>query len=107
MIDNPPTHGWVKGVPTVGVTTAKKLFTRMLYVATGSSVGPAPGNLFTDTPGARLVWVAKQPRDTYGDALVSTGADAVICVANAGVTDRVVRGFESRGVPALGPIWDS
>jgi hypothetical protein len=102
FIDNPPTHGWVKGV-----ATAKKLFTRVLHVATGSGVGPVPGHLFTDTQGTRLVWVAKQPRDTYGDALVSTGADAVICVANAGVTDRVVRGLESRGVPAFGPIWDS
>lgn len=139
FIDNPPSRVWVRGIPTVGVANAKRLFSRVLYVATGSGVGPILGHLLTDTQGARLVWVTKEPRSTYGDELVaeietaqpeaviwntsergkpdvfevaweafeSSGADAVICVANKTVTDHVVRGFERRGVPAFGPIWDS
>lgn len=139
FIDNPPTHVWVRGVPTVGVANAKKLFNRVLYVATGSGVGPLLGHLLTDTQGARLVWVTKDPRATYGEALVDeietaqpeatiwnttangradvfdltleafgrSGADAVIIVANKGVTDRLVEEFGRRGVPAFGPIWDS
>lgn len=139
FIDNPPTHVWVRGIPTVGVANAKKLFNRVLYVATGSGVGPLLGHLLTDTQGSRLVWVTKDPRSTYGDALVDeietsqpeatiwnttangradvfdltveafdrSGADAVIIVANKGVTDRLVEEFTRRGVPAFGPIWDS
>lgn len=139
FIDDPPTHVWVRGIPTVGVANAKRLFNRVLYVTTGSGIGPALGHLLTDTQGARLVWVTKTPRATYGDALVdeveasqpdaviwntteqgkpdvvaladaalvASGADAVICVSNRPVTERIVKHFERRGVPAFGPIWDS
>lgn len=139
FIDDTPAHVWVRGIPTVGVANAKKLFRRVLYVTTGSGIGPALGHLLTDTQGARLVWVTKDPRETYGDelvdeveraqpdaviwnttergkpdvvdvayeAFVASGADAVICVANQGVTRRVVSAFERRGIPAFGPIWDS
>lgn len=139
FIDQPPTHVWVRGIPTAGVANAKRLFSRVLYVVTGSGIGPVLGHLLTDTQGARLVWVTKAPRETYGDGLlhevttaqpeaviwntseqgkpdvftlsydayVISGADAVICVANKSVTDRVVGEFERRGIPAFGPIWDS
>lgn len=139
FIDSPPTHIWVRGVPTAGVANAKRLFNRVLYVTTGSGIGPALGHLLTDTQGARLVWVTKDPRPTYGDDLVNevegaqpeaviwntteqgkpdvfalsyetfvaAEADAVIIVSNKSVTDRVVSGFERRGIPAFGPIWDS
>ncbi|MEE6163350.1 MULTISPECIES: hypothetical protein [unclassified Mycolicibacterium] len=40
-------------------------------------------------------------------AYVESGAEAVICVANRTVTEQVVHGFEQRGIPAFGPIWDS
>ncbi|WP_022887587.1 membrane protein [Glaciibacter superstes] len=139
FIDHPPTHVWIRGIPTAGVANAKRLFSRVLYVVTGSGIGPVLGHLLTDTQGARLVWVTKTPRETYGDGLVdevtaaqpeaviwntseqgkpdvfglaydayvASGADAVICVANKSVTDRVVGEFERRSVPAFGPIWDS
>ena len=139
FIDEPPTHVWVRGIPTAGVANAKRLFTRVLYVVTGSGIGPVLGHLLTDTQGARLVWVTRTPQDTYGDGLVNevtgaqpeaviwntsthgkpdvfdvsydafvaSGADAVICVSNKAVTDRVVREFGRRGIPAFGPIWDS
>lgn len=70
FIDHPPSHVWVRGIPTVGVANAKLLFNRVLYVATGSGVGPLLGHLLTDTQGARLVWVTRDPRATYGDRLV-------------------------------------
>lgn len=139
FIDHPPTHVWVRGIPTAGVANAKRLFRRVLYVVTGSGIGPVLGHLLTDTQGARLVWVTKAPQATYGEGLYgevtaaqpeaviwntseqgradvfeltyaafeASGADAVICVSNKGVTDRVVGEFGRRGVPAFGPIWDS
>ncbi|GAA1693150.1 hypothetical protein GCM10009808_07890 [Microbacterium sediminicola] len=70
FIENPPAHVWVRGLPTVGVANAKKLFNRVLYVTTGSGIGPALGHLLSDTQGSRLVWVTRNPRATYGDGLV-------------------------------------
>ncbi|MBO1902404.1 hypothetical protein J4H92_10640 [Leucobacter weissii] len=70
FIDDPPSRIWVRGLPTAGVANAKRLFNRVLYVTTGSGIGPALGHLLTDTQGARLVWVTKDPRTTYGDDLV-------------------------------------
>lgn len=82
FIDNPPSHVWVRGIPTVGVANAKWLFNRVLYVATGSGIGPVLGHLLTDSQGARLVWVTKAPVETYGEALVgevmAAQPDAVI-----------------------------
>ena len=70
LIDDLPTHLWVKGVPTAGVGNIDKLFTRVVWVATGSGIGPClPHLLSQDTP-ARLVWSTRTPRDTYGDDLV-------------------------------------
>ena len=41
------------------------------------------------------------------EVFVSSGAEAVICIANRAVTWQVVHGLECRGIPAFGPIWDS
>ncbi|MHA6668490.1 ferredoxin reductase domain-containing protein [Homoserinimonas sp. A447] len=71
FIDHPPTHVWVRGIPTAGVANAKRLFSRVLYVVTGSGIGPVLGHLLTDTQGARLVWVTKAPRETYGNGLLA------------------------------------
>ena len=70
FIDDPPDQVWVRGIPTVGVANAKRLFRRVLYVTTGSGIGPALGHLLTDTQGSRLVWVTRNPRTTYGEGLV-------------------------------------
>ena len=34
-------------------------------------------------------------------------AEAVFVVSNKPATLRLVHGFEQRGIPAFGPIWDS
>ena len=81
FIDEPPTHVWVRGIPTAGVANAKRLFNRVLYVTTGSGIGPALGHLLTDTQGARLVWITRTPRATFGDGLV----DEVIAAQPEGV----------------------
>jgi hypothetical protein len=139
FVDNPPTHVWVRGLPAVGVANVRKLFTKVVLVATGSGIGPLLGHLLDTSIPAQVVWVTKNPRATYGDAFVdqiqaahpdaiiwgtdalgkpdvlqlaydaylASGAEAVICVANRTVTGQVVHGFEQRGIPAFGPIWDS
>ncbi|MFY9920366.1 MAG: hypothetical protein WAL26_18520 [Mycobacterium sp.] len=70
LIDEPPTHVWVRGIPTVGVANVRRLFSRVVLVATGSGIGPVLGHLLDTSVPARLVWVTKNPRLTYGDAFV-------------------------------------
>jgi hypothetical protein len=71
FIDDPPTHVWVRGTP-VSAPMAKValLYERVVYVVTGSGIGPALGQLLAARVPAKLVWSTRDPRATYGDALV-------------------------------------
>ena len=111
----------------------------MVYIATGSGIGPVLPHLLAQQIPIRLIWSTRSPRATYGDALVdeilaaqpdaliwdtdvsgkpdlvklaycavqSFGAEAVICISNQTLTERVVEEMEARGIPAYGAIWDS
>lgn len=70
FVDEPPSHIWVRGIPTMGVANVRKLFTKVFLVATGSGIGPMLGHLLDTSVPARLVWVTKNPRRAYGDQLV-------------------------------------
>jgi hypothetical protein len=70
FVDEPPTHVWLRGIPAVGVANVRKLFTKVVIVATGSGIGPVLGHLLDTTVPSKLVWVTKNPRRTYGDAFV-------------------------------------
>jgi hypothetical protein len=70
FIDDAPSHVWVKGIPTAGVANIEVLFKRVIYVATGSGIGPCLPHLLAQKVPARLVWSTKAPRQTYGDALL-------------------------------------
>jgi hypothetical protein len=71
FIDDPPTHVWVRGVPvTAPMAKAALLYERVVYVVTGSGIGPALGQVLAARVPARLVWSTRAPRATYGDALV-------------------------------------
>ena len=71
FIDDPPSHLWVRGTP-VSAPMAKValLYERVVYVATGSGIGPVLGQILAARVPARLVWSTRNPRDTYGDGLV-------------------------------------
>jgi hypothetical protein len=70
FIDDAPTHVWVKGITTAGVANIETLFRKVVYVATGSGIGPVLPHLLANAVPARLVWAARRPRETYGDTLV-------------------------------------
>ena len=70
LIDDKPSHVWVKGIPTAGVGNVDKLFNRVVWIATGSGIGPTLPHLLTQETPARLVWSTRNARETYGDALV-------------------------------------
>ena len=70
FIDDMPSHVWVKGIPTAGVGNIDKLFKRVVWIATGSGIGPCLPHLLSEEVPAHLVWSTRSPRKTYGDALV-------------------------------------
>lgn len=139
FIEQAPTHVWIKGITTAGVAHIETLFKSVVYIATGSGIGPVLPHLLARQVPIRLIWSTRSPRATYGDSLVdeileaqpdaliwdtdvsgkpdlvtlayaavqSFGAEAVICISNQRLTERVVEEMEARGIPAYGAIWDS
>ncbi|MBD0837533.1 MULTISPECIES: hypothetical protein [unclassified Streptomyces] len=70
FIDDMPSRVWVKGITTAGVANIEVLFKKVIYVATGSGIGPCLPHLLAAEVPSRLVWATRDPRTTYGDALV-------------------------------------
>ncbi|MDD1780047.1 hypothetical protein LRP49_02440 [Enterovibrio sp. ZSDZ35] len=70
LIDDKPSHLWVKGIPTAGVANIEVLFKRVVYIATGSGIGPCLPHLLAQKLPMLLVWSTRDPRKTYGDKLV-------------------------------------
>ena len=69
------------------------MYRRVVYVVTGSGIGPVLGEILTPRVPARLVWSTRTPRATYGDALV----DEVL----AAHPDAVIWDTTERGKPDL------
>ena len=83
FIDDPPSALWVRGVPTRAPMAAiEVMYRRVVYVVTGSGIGPMLGQILSPRVPGRLVWSTRSPRATYGDALVdevlAARPDAVI-----------------------------
>jgi hypothetical protein len=81
FIDEVPSHVWVKGIPTAGVGNIEKLFKRVIWIATGSGIGPCLPHLLTGKIPAKLVWSTRNPRKTYGplvDEILAVQPEAVI-----------------------------
>lgn len=72
FIDDIPTHVWVKGIPTAGVGNIEKLFKKVVWVATGSGIGPCLPHLLANKVPSTLVWSTRDPQKTYGQDLVSS-----------------------------------
>ncbi|MDG4861531.1 hypothetical protein P8605_25675 [Streptomyces sp. T-3] len=70
FIDDAPSRVWVKGITTAGVANIETLFSKVIYVATGSGIGPCLPHLLAAEVPSRLVWATRDPRKTYGDQLV-------------------------------------
>ena len=82
LIDNPPEYVWVRGIPTVDIVVVKKLFSKVVIVATGSGIGPALGHLLAAETSSQLVWATRDPTNTYGaslvDEILAAQPDAII-----------------------------
>jgi hypothetical protein len=110
FIDDPPSHVWVRGTPTVApMAKVALLYSRVVYVVTGSGIGPCLGQILAARVPAKLVWSTREPRATYGDALVdeveAAQPDAVIWDTTArgkpdlvALATRAVRDFDAEAV---------
>ena len=49
----------------------RRLFHRVVWVATGSGIAPCLPQLLNDATPARLVWITRDPERTYGPELVN------------------------------------
>ncbi|MCA0974720.1 hypothetical protein LCL99_09565 [Halomonas denitrificans] len=70
LIDDLPERLWVKGIPTAGVGNVDQLFRKVLWVATGSGIGPVLPHILSGKVPSNTLWSTRSPRATYGDALV-------------------------------------
>jgi hypothetical protein len=94
FIDDPPSHVWVRGMPvSAPMATVQALYRRVVYVVTGSGIGPALGQILAPRVPARLVWSTRDPRATYGDALVDE--------VQAAAPDALIWDTTARGKPDL------
>ncbi|KAF9267434.1 nonribosomal peptide synthetase 12 [Marasmius fiardii PR-910] len=139
QIVEPPKKLWIRGIPTFGVLRIVPLFNRLVFVATGSGIGPCAPCILEQRVPIRLLWTSPNVRETFGDQLVDDllekspdaviydtrkhgkpdmvkltyrlvrefNAEAVCIISNQKLTQKVVYGMMSRGIPAFGAIWDS
>ena len=76
QIENPPTSLWVRGIPTCGVLRIVPLFRRLVFVATGSGIGPCAPCILEQRVPIRLLWTSPNVRKTFGDKLVDSILEA-------------------------------
>ena len=94
FIDDPPSHLWIRGKPVAApMAKVALLHKRVVYVVTGSGIGPCLGQILAAEVPAQLVWSTRSPRKTFGDALV----DEVLSVQ----PDAVIWDTTERGKPDL------
>ena len=76
QIESPPTKLWVRGVPMCGVLRLVPLFRRLVFVATGSGIGPCAPCILEQRVPIRLLWTSPNVRKTFGNKLVDSILEA-------------------------------
>ncbi|KAL9617369.1 MAG: hypothetical protein Q9160_007817 [Pyrenula sp. 1 TL-2023] len=69
IIRNPPNKLWVRGIPTKGVLSIAEIFKKVVFVATGSGIGPILSFITCRTTPCRILWSTPSPRRTYKDRI--------------------------------------
>lgn len=96
FIDNPPEKVWVKGITTSGVARIEVLFKSVVYVGTGSGIGPILPHLLKGEVPNRLIWSTRSPRKTYGDEVVDE--------IEANTENPLIWDTDARGKPNLSAL---
>ncbi|MCG7495214.1 hypothetical protein [Thalassobius sp. Cn5-15] len=104
FIDTPPSKVWVKGITTSGVARIEVLFKKVVYIGTGSGIGPILPHLLKGEVPNKLVWSTRSPRETYGDALVDEIEGST---ENPVIWDTVTQGKPDLSTLALQAVRES
>ncbi|KAF9006347.1 hypothetical protein BDZ89DRAFT_1095444 [Hymenopellis radicata] len=76
VISDPPKEVWIRGTPVFGVLRVNIMFRRVVFVATGSGIGPIAPCLLEQRQPCRLLWTGSNIRKTFGNELVNTVLEA-------------------------------
>ncbi|KAF9017100.1 hypothetical protein BDZ89DRAFT_994098 [Hymenopellis radicata] len=109
LIRNPPKEIYFRGTPVAGVLRVNILFRRVLFVATGSGIGPIAPCLLEKRQPARLLWTGANILKTFGADLVDAvkEADPDACIYDTRVhgrpdmvklTYKMVKDFDAEAV---------
>ena len=72
QIDNPPSTLWIWGAPTFGVLCIVPLFCHLVFVATGSGIGPCVPCILEQMVPNKLLLMSTNVRETFGDGFVDS-----------------------------------
>ncbi|MFC9249825.1 hypothetical protein [Amycolatopsis thailandensis] len=94
FIDEPPKYVWVRTGSVSAPGRVVKIFNRVLYVATGSGIGPILDSLIArakqpGSPAMALLWIARDPRTVFGEELVD---EVLRLVPEARIVDTATEG---------------
>ncbi|KAJ4176790.1 hypothetical protein NW767_015332 [Fusarium falciforme] len=92
-IEKPPSHIWVRGVPTCGVMRIATLFNSVVVIATGSGIGPCLGHIQNPSCPTKVIWSTKTPKTTFGQGLLDAIKDKI--------PDAVIHDTSTNGRPDL------
>lgn len=70
-IQHPPSRLWKRGIPMRGVINVATMFKRVVFIATGSGIGPVLSVLgCRDRFSCRIIWSTREPEVTYQKEVV-------------------------------------
>ncbi|KAL6718318.1 hypothetical protein ACLMJK_004407 [Lecanora helva] len=76
QIMEPANSYWVRGIPITGVLRTAMVFKKVVFVTTGSGIGPVLSMVVSHPMPCRLLWSTPNPQQTYGDNILQAVANA-------------------------------
>ena len=76
QIKEPANSYWVRGIPITGVLRMAAVFKRVVFITTGSGIGPVLSMLVGNPMPCRLLWSTPNPLQTYGENILQAVANA-------------------------------
>ena len=76
QIMEPAKSYWVRGIPITGVLRMAMVFKKVVFITTGSGIGPVLSMLVSHPMPCRLLWSTPNPLQTYGENILQAVANA-------------------------------
>jgi len=76
QIMEPAKSYWIRGIPITGVLRMALVFKRVVFITTGSGIGPVLSMVVSHPMSCRLLWSTPNPLQTYGENILQAVATA-------------------------------